>query len=433
MVREPEKRAKIRVHGLVRSMNRARDELAAGIPPEEAENFRRWVTETVEAVETICYKNKISPEALPAPSYHAYQYLKNIDLSHLPKAEPGKRTQTGQIRIKGLVAFSDQVQGALWQLADGVENPDPTLPTLTELHLIILGEVSHVEKLIRAAKSAPRNLPAPSWRAYAWLKFLSDQVALESHLQALTLIRQYANPKELSKAGCVKRNQRVQEAYFSISFANIPGLYRSRVQPQKVEITFHEGYITAPEKLLRVLVCAALNRERTRIAEQAKEYAESEDFTEVMLALELAGEEPKQTKPGRHHQLERVFQRVNQRYFKGKIERPRLVWNTTLTQRKMGHYNPLTDTLMISISLDTPEVPGYAIEFVMYHELLHKVLGTRHSGTRRMAHTPEFRKKEQQFREYQQAQTFLQSIASSSTSEKNPPTKESTKRRITRK
>ena len=66
---------------------------------------------------------------------------------------------------------------------------------------------------------------------------------------------------------------------------------------------------------------------------------------------------------------------------------------------------------MVSRTLDDPSVPPGVVDFIMYHELLHKKLGVKVIGKRRYGHTPEFRRAEKAFLQYAQAQAFLQAIA----------------------
>jgi predicted metal-dependent hydrolase len=73
----------------------------------------------------------------------------------------------------------------------------------------------------------------------------------------------------------------------------------------------------------------------------------------------------------------------------------------------MGHYNAHTDTLMLSITLDAVPVPRYVIDYVMYHEMLHKQFGVSVVNGRRYAHTPEFRAAEQAFARYEEAEAYL--------------------------
>ncbi|HPD41782.1 MAG TPA: M48 family peptidase, partial [Anaerolineae bacterium] len=76
--------ANLRISGLVKAAKWAREQLAMGIPPQEAEGFRQRVRGTLEQVETICREHHIRPQDLPAPSYHAYGFLKEISLETLP-------------------------------------------------------------------------------------------------------------------------------------------------------------------------------------------------------------------------------------------------------------------------------------------------------------------------------------------------------------
>ena len=66
---------------------------------------------------------------------------------------------------------------------------------------------------------------------------------------------------------------------------------------------------------------------------------------------------------------------------------------------------------MINRGLDRSDVPAYVLDFVMYHELLHKALGVKTSGARRVAHTKEFRDFEKRHPDYERAQAFIQKNA----------------------
>jgi predicted metal-dependent hydrolase len=102
---------------------------------------------------------------------------------------------------------------------------------------------------------------------------------------------------------------------------------------------------------------------------------------------------------------------VNAVYFEGRMPKPALVWNRTLTARKFGHYQPVRDTVMVSVSLDDPKVPAYVVDFVMYHELLHKKHGVTTLNGRRLAHSPEFRADERRYAEYREAERLLNELA----------------------
>lgn len=116
---------------------------------------------------------------------------------------------------------------------------------------------------------------------------------------------------------------------------------------------------------------------------------------------------------GRYYDLESVFNKCNQRNFGGKMSRPNVIfWSQQVNHTTMGSYNLQEDCLMINKGLDRPDVPEYVLDFVMYHELLHKALGIKMVGTRRMAHTKEFRALEQAHPDYLKAEAFIKKNAS---------------------
>jgi len=94
-----------------------------------------------------------------------------------------------------------------------------------------------------------------------------------------------------------------------------------------------------------------------------------------------------------HPVLEASFNRVNNNYFFGLVETPNLRWGQP-TFRKLGSYDFHTDTItMSSIFTDETEL----LDYVMYHEILHKKLKFTNSGSRSYHHTAEFRRKEKEF------------------------------------
>ena len=86
---------------------------------------------------------------------------------------------------------------------------------------------------------------------------------------------------------------------------------------------------------------------------------------------------------------------------------PQLHWNQTLTSGKLGHYHVLRDELMVSVTLDHPNVPAYVMDYVMYHELLHKKHGVRRKNGRTIGHFKAFREDEKRFSKYREANEFI--------------------------
>jgi hypothetical protein len=95
-----------------------------------------------------------------------------------------------------------------------------------------------------------------------------------------------------------------------------------------------------------------------------------------------------------HPVLEESFERVNSKYFNGLIERPNLRFGKD-SKRQLGSYEYGTDTITITSLLEQsePEI----LDYVMYHELLHKKMKFYDKNGKSFHHTSEFRAREKEF------------------------------------
>ena len=90
--------------------------------------------------------------------------------------------------------------------------------------------------------------------------------------------------------------------------------------------------------------------------------------------------------------LEKSFDRINEKYFFGLMERPNLVWHNSI--RRLGSYEYGSDTISISrVLLEDSDLMGY----VIYHEMLHKKFKFNSSNGRTCHHTKEFKEMERKF------------------------------------
>jgi len=98
-------------------------------------------------------------------------------------------------------------------------------------------------------------------------------------------------------------------------------------------------------------------------------------------------------------ELETSFNRVNEKYFLGLIDQPNLTWGSE-SFRKLGSYSYGNDTITMSTIFQniSPE-EEYFLDYVMYHELLHKIHKFDVKGNKSYYHTKIFRNAEAQFDE----------------------------------
>lgn len=397
----------LRISGLVKAAKWAREQLAMGIPPQEAEGFRQRVRGTLEQVETICREHHIRPQDLPAPSYHAYGFLKEISLETLPlPPTTGKPERPPTLHIARIVAVQQAMNAAFLEWAANPQPRNETLnadhPDVTKFALTLLDHLHSIEALAQEQGAGPEDLPSRSRRAYQWLKFLSNPATLAAHLETLRAVwHEFRQPR--CPAGLTSR----AIPPVQIEFTYGAHLYRAAQSQTGLQITLHEGLLGAPPEVLRAVVCTLYQKENEEYRRLIHEYSASDDFLEVVAALELTTAAAKDFPHGRAHDLEQVFERVNATYFGGRLARPKLMWNNVFTHSRLGYYDGYRDAVTISISLDAPDVPAYVLDYVMYHELLHKQLGVTFTNGRHNAHTPEFRAAERRFAHYEEARAFI--------------------------
>lgn len=113
---------------------------------------------------------------------------------------------------------------------------------------------------------------------------------------------------------------------------------------------------------------------------------------------------------GEHYNLEEIFERLSARYFNGLLGRPQLGWSRGMSRRMLGHFDPSHNAIVISRIFDREGTPLLALEYVMYHEMLHLRYPVDHSGTRRCVHTQEFKAAERQFPQLKEAKEMLKRL-----------------------
>ena len=169
----------------------------------------------------------------------------------------------------------------------------------------------------------------------------------------------------------------------------------------------------APESVLEAIahiLLAKLYRkpvERSH-ADRYRRYTSSEVVSrQTEHTRQLRGRKQITTAVGRVYDLEEVFEAINLRFFHGLLGRPVLTWSGQEARRLLGHYDAAHNTIMVSRVFDRPGVPRYAIEYLMYHEMLHLKHPVRVRGGRRCIHSREFQAEERLFPEIESAKAFL--------------------------
>ena len=133
-------------------------------------------------------------------------------------------------------------------------------------------------------------------------------------------------------------------------------------------------------------------------------------FRQMHLVRQIRGRKFVSGPQGSHYNLEAVFEALNAEHFQGLLARPQLGWSRGVSRNRLGHFDPSHNAIIVSRIFDSPTVPGVALEYVMFHEMLHLRYPVEHNGARRRVHTREFHQAEKQFVKLQEAKEILKKL-----------------------
>jgi hypothetical protein len=189
-----------------------------------------------------------------------------------------------------------------------------------------------------------------------------------------------------------------------------------RRREEVLRVRFSDLLRRAPPAVLEgaaALLLSRIYRRRTprALAAPYLAYAKSER-TRHRINHMRRGRVPAASNPrGRHFDLELLFDQLNAKYFEGALQRPAIGWSKRSWRRQFGCYDPGPRHILLNRRMDRPNVPQYAVEYVLYHEMLHVKHPTRRSGCSLVSHSPEFRAEEKLFSEFTRARKALDHLA----------------------
>ena len=198
------------------------------------------------------------------------------------------------------------------------------------------------------------------------------------------------------------------------AFANINNTIRLREGKLLVRISdLLEG---APEPILRALAHILLAKLYRKPIEREhstryRRYVSSHDITQkAHLMRQRRGRKRIESPKGRVYDLEEIFEKLNARFFYGLLARPQMTWSRSDARNMLGHYDPAHNAIVVSKVFDQPQVPAYAVEYIVYHEMLHLKHPVKLRGSRRCVHSAEFQAEEKLFQHLDKAKLFLRHL-----------------------
>jgi predicted metal-dependent hydrolase len=190
-----------------------------------------------------------------------------------------------------------------------------------------------------------------------------------------------------------------------------------RLRDGVLEVKISDMLEQAPAPVQEALAYILLGKLYRRPVDQAHHFAyrrwlnRADVRKQIHLVRRVRGRKFVSGPVGEHYNLEEIFEELNVRFFGGLMARPQLGWSRRPSKSLLGHYDLAHNAIILSRILDRPSVPRLAVEYVMYHEMLHLRHPVEHRGTRRCVHTPEFRAAEKQFPRLEEAKRMLRHLS----------------------
>ena len=189
-----------------------------------------------------------------------------------------------------------------------------------------------------------------------------------------------------------------------------------RLREGQIHVSLSDLLEGAPESVIRAIahiLLAKLYKKPIDAAQNMryKRFASSASVTRQTEIIRYARGSKRYFGPeGLYYNLEEVFESLNTRFFGGLLGRPQLTWSENHAKRSLGHYDAAHNTIVVSRVFDRPSSPRYAVEYLLYHEMLHLKHPVRMRGVRRCVHSREFKAEEARFPQLAEAMAFIKRL-----------------------
>ena len=168
------------------------------------------------------------------------------------------------------------------------------------------------------------------------------------------------------------------------------------------------------ESIVTILACKALRRRVSKHALRIYDDWRKESVVSdaVNARRSEKGRKRFAVHEGRCHPLPEICRDVNRRFFNDQVEVRKIGWGIRRSWGRLGHYDPVHGTITLSPVLDSPDVPRFVVDFIVYHEMLHSVFDDTEKYGFRRHHPSEFCRTERAHPDYAAVKKFLKDFCS---------------------
>jgi hypothetical protein len=204
---------------------------------------------------------------------------------------------------------------------------------------------------------------------------------------------------------------------FQVNFRRFTGLNTTiRLREGAIKVHLSDLLEGAPDPVLQAIAHILLAKLYRKPIEKVhagryRRFASSEIMVRQMERIRQSrGRKKISSAKGETYDLDEVFESVNTRFFHGLLGRPLLTWSENVSKRCLGHYDAAHNTIMVSKVFDRRSTPRFAVEYLMYHEMLHLKHPVKVKAGRRCVHSRDFKAEENLFPELAKAKEYLKRL-----------------------
>jgi predicted metal-dependent hydrolase len=189
-----------------------------------------------------------------------------------------------------------------------------------------------------------------------------------------------------------------------------------RLREGKLLVRLSDLLEGAPEAVLRAIAHILLAKMYRRPVEREpatryRRFISTQEISrKVHLVRQMRGRKRLGSAQGSTYDLEVVFEDLNVRFFYGLLARPHMTWSRDHARNSLGHYDPAHNAIVVSRIFDHPRIPRFAVDYIVYHEMLHLKHPVKLRGSRRCVHSAEFQAEENLFPGLEEAKRFLKQL-----------------------
>ncbi|MCD8350368.1 MAG: hypothetical protein LUC93_07145 [Planctomycetaceae bacterium] len=181
-----------------------------------------------------------------------------------------------------------------------------------------------------------------------------------------------------------------------------------------VEVRLQRIFLDSDTDVLDDIVCLLNGRETDRAA--LRRFID-ERFKDGASEAQPRRSIPPDRTRSSHHDIAAYARDLNQTYLGGRSTAT-VMWGRRSTKRsrrsiRFACYDPERNVVIMNRKLDNPDIPGYFVEFVLFHEMLHEVLGIgERADGRRDIHGSLFKLMESTYPDYDKALRYEKELCS---------------------